>query len=88
MKVRGHEESRVIDALKCTSMNLDLAELVLMHMKAGKGIPDDVPGVWTNEEDEQVEGGNARALRLLEAKHGWPACAARLQFLEDYRDEE
>ena len=87
MKVRGHDESLIIQALKCTSMSLDLAELVLMHIKGGKGIPDDVPGVWTHEEDEQVEGGNARALRRLEAKHGWPACAARLQFLEDYRDE-
>ncbi|EMF16315.1 Myb_DNA-bind_2-domain-containing protein [Sphaerulina musiva SO2202] len=88
MKVRGHDDNLVIEALKCTSMNLGLAELVLMHVKGGKGIPDDVPGVWTHEEDEQVEGGNARALRVLETKHGWPACTARLRFLERYRNED
>ncbi|KAI5370480.1 putative TRF2-interacting telomeric protein/Rap1 [Septoria linicola] len=88
MEVRGYEEHLIIQALKCTSMRLDLAELVLVHIKSGKGIPDDVPGVWDDEEDDQLEGGNARAIRLLEAKHGWDACKARLEYLEEYRGAE
>lgn len=88
MKVRGHHESAIIEAVKCTSLQLDLAEFVLMHVRAGKGIPTDVPGVWSEDEDEQLEGGNARAIRSLEKKHGWDACRARLNYLEQYRDTE
>ncbi|CAK1354400.1 unnamed protein product [Cercospora beticola] len=88
MKVRGHHESAIIEAVKCTSLQLDLAEFVLMHVRGGKGIPTDVPGVWNEDEDEQLEGGNARAIRLLEKKHGWDACRARLNYLEQYRDTE
>ncbi|PPJ49568.1 hypothetical protein CBER1_01910 [Cercospora berteroae] len=88
MKVRGHNESAIIEAIKCTSLQLDLAEFVLMHVKGGKGIPTDVPGVWSEDEDEQLEGGNAKAIRLLEKKHGWDACRARLNYLEQYRDTD
>ncbi|KAF2210828.1 hypothetical protein CERZMDRAFT_44672 [Cercospora zeae-maydis SCOH1-5] len=86
MQVRGHDESAIIQAAKCTSLQLELAELVLMHIRGGKGVPNDVPGVWTEYEDEQLEGGNARAIRLLENKHGWDACRTRLDYLEKYRD--
>ncbi|KAM3415497.1 DNA-binding protein RAP1 [Cercospora zeina] len=88
MQVRGHDESAIIQAAKCTSLQLELAELVLMHIRGGNGVPNDVPGVWTADEDEQLEGGNARAIRLLENKHGWDACRTRLDYLEKYRDAE
>jgi telomeric repeat-binding factor 2-interacting protein 1 len=45
-----------------------------------------VEGIWSEEEDKMLEGGNARALRKLEEKHGWKECEERLKFLEDWRE--
>ena len=86
--VYKYGENAVIDALKCTSMRPELAELVLLEGKAGKGLPADVPGVWSEEEDKVLEGGNAKALRVLEEKHGWRECEARLEWLGEWREDE
>ena len=88
MIVRGYKESSVVKALKCTSMRPDLAELVLLEEKAGKGFPRDVAGVWSEEEDRKLEGGNAGMIKELEAKHSWEECAERMVFLQEWREEE
>ena len=87
MRVRGHDEAAVVHALRCASLRPELAELVLLEAKWGKGLPADVPGVWSPREDAVLEGSDARALRRLEEKHGWDECEARLRFLEMYRGE-
>ena len=84
--VHRYDENAVISALKCTSMRPELAEFVLLEGKLGKGLPDDVPGIWSEEEDQVAEGGNAKALRGLEEKHGWPEVEARLGFLAMWRE--
>ncbi|RMX87782.1 hypothetical protein D0869_02101 [Hortaea werneckii] len=78
-------DSAAIAALKSTSMRPDLAELVVLEGKAGRGLPDDVPGVWSEEEDRALEGGDARLLRRLEKKQGWDEVMARLEFLGEWR---
>ncbi|GAB1741998.1 hypothetical protein NU219Hw_g7394t1 [Hortaea werneckii] len=78
-------DSTAIAALKATSMRPDLAELVVLEGKAGRGLPDDVPGVWSAEEDRALEGGDARLLRRLEGKHSWEEVMARLEFLGEWR---
>ncbi|KAI7217177.1 hypothetical protein KC333_g4356 [Hortaea werneckii] len=78
-------DSAAIAALKSTSMRPDLAELVVLEGKAGRGLPDDVPGVWSEEEDRALEGGDARLLRRLERKQGWEEVMARLEFLGEWR---
>lgn len=88
MVVFGYNEGSIISALKCTSMRPDLADFVLLEQKAGKGLPGDVAGVWSEAEDQTLEGGNARGLRKLEEKHTWKECADRMQFLRDWREEE
>lgn len=85
MKVRGYKETSIIKALKCTSMRHDLAQLVLISAKAGHGLPDDVPGIWSEAEDGMLESGNARGIRRLESKHGWDECEARLEYLTEWR---
>ncbi|KXT14716.1 hypothetical protein AC579_6385 [Pseudocercospora musae] len=86
MQVRGYTEAGLVQALKCTSMRVDLAHLVLISTKAGKGMPDDVPGIWSEHEDSVLESGNARGIRHLESKHGWDECEARLNYLAEWRD--
>lgn len=84
----NYSEASVINALKCTSMRPELAELVLLLEKAGKGLPNDVAGVWSEEEDRVVEGSNARELKLLVEKHGWEEVEGRMRFLQDWREED
>ncbi|KAK4506623.1 hypothetical protein PRZ48_000355 [Zasmidium cellare] len=85
MVVRGYKKNAVVKALKCTSMRPDLALLVLIEQKAGKGIPSDVPGVWTQHEDTLLESGDAQGLAELGEKHGWEELDARFKFLDNWR---
>jgi hypothetical protein len=81
----GHTDASVIDALKCTSMRPRLAEYVLLNMKHGKGLPRDVPGVWSESDDRTLQGSDARRLRALEEKHGgWSELDMRREFLEAF----
>ncbi|KJY02396.1 hypothetical protein TI39_contig54g00004 [Zymoseptoria brevis] len=84
--VRGYNDDASMRAMLCTSMRPDLAELVLLGEKSGTGLPHDVSGIWSEREDRAVEGGDAAAIRRLEAKHGWEECKARLKFLADWRE--
>lgn len=86
MTVRGgYDEVTILDALQCTSMRPELAELVLLERKAGRGVPGDVAGVWTEDEDKVAESGDARSLRRLQEKHGWDEMVERMKFLEEWR---
>ncbi|KAF2173037.1 hypothetical protein M409DRAFT_16987 [Zasmidium cellare ATCC 36951] len=85
MALRGYKKGAVVKALKSTSMRPDLALLVLIEQKAGKGFPADVSGVWTKDEDTVLESGNAQGIEELEKKHGWEEMAVRMKFLEDWR---
>ena len=51
-------------------------------------MPGDVAGIWSEEEDHVLESGNARGLRKLEEKHSWRELEARMQFLQDWREDE
>lgn len=88
MVLRGYKESSVIAALKRTSMRPDLAELVLLDEKSGKGLPKDIAGIWSEDEDQIVESGNARGLRKLDEKHTWKEVEERMLFLQTWREEE
>ncbi|TKA26872.1 hypothetical protein B0A50_04318 [Salinomyces thailandicus] len=79
-------EATVIHALKCTSMRPELAELVVLERKAGRGLPNDIPGVWSERDDKVAEGGDANALKRLEEKHGGGnEVMGRLRFLDEWR---
>jgi len=84
----GYSEGSIVAALKMTSMRPELAELVLLEQRAGKGVPTDVPGIWSEGEDGTAEGRDAGRLKGLGQKHGWEEVEARLRFLKDWREAE
>lgn len=84
----GYSEDEVIYALKRTSMDARLAEFVLEHLERGEGLPQNIQGIWTEAEDEMLQGRNKPALRELERRHGLEAFNARLRFMETYENAE
>lgn len=86
MVERGYSEQAVFEALQATSMRPELAEEVLWQQRQGRGFPQGLAGVWTQEEDRLVEGGDAGAMRELEGKHGWEECMGRLEYLKEWRE--
>ncbi|KAJ9667273.1 hypothetical protein H2201_002474 [Coniosporium apollinis] len=95
----GHDEEQVLASLYHGSTNPRLAAIVLASMEAGEGVPDDVPGVWTDEDDAVVgevvdatdlSGGGGglseEAWRLVE-KHGERRCRQRVGFLKLWKGE-
>lgn len=83
----GFSSENVHSALKCTSIDTDLAEVVLDYMKSekgggsGSGIPSDVAGVWTQRDDAWLQSVDARRVKELEKKHG-AYVQKRWQFLK------
>ena len=81
----GMEAEDVALALKCTSMEVDLAEEVLPYLAKHKTIPRNVRGVWTEEDDEDLDASDGRRIRKLQEKHGQEGFDARWDFLRIYR---
>ncbi|KAK3051712.1 hypothetical protein LTR09_007012 [Extremus antarcticus] len=88
MVVRGYKAESIIEALQRTSFRTELADFVLLEEKAGKGLPRDIAGVWSEEEDALAEGGVASALRKLEDKHTWFEVEERLRYLTEWREAD
>ncbi|KAI9709662.1 MAG: hypothetical protein M1812_007640 [Candelaria pacifica] len=84
----GLSEDDVLLALKSTTMHTGLAEVVLESLVKGDGVPKGIQGIWTEEDDRDLEASNARVLKALERKHGRETFDARWIFLEDYRAGE
>ena len=79
----GFSDEYITKALKRTRFRPLLAEKVLDAWKHGKHLPNE-RGVWTIEEDEEVESGDGAALARLQRKHtldGWGGITERLNFL-------
>jgi telomeric repeat-binding factor 2-interacting protein 1 len=67
-------------------MDPNLADKVLEYLVAGKGIPTDMRGVWTAEDDARLEGTDARAVDRIHEKHGRDLMVARWEYLEFQRE--
>ncbi|KAF2848672.1 hypothetical protein T440DRAFT_454042 [Plenodomus tracheiphilus IPT5] len=83
----GFGDDYIVAALKRTRMRPGLAMQVLEAWAQGKPLPD-ARGIWTVEEDEDVEGPDGVALDRLARKHsldGWGGVTERMVFLEGYR---
>lgn len=84
---QGFTDEFVAASLRHTRFRPDLAEEVLAAWKDGKPLPNK-RGVWSKEDDEDVESGDGVALARLERKHtcdGWGGVTERLRFLEQCR---
>lgn len=83
---KGHSPENIITAIHTTMVNMPLVLIVLESLEAGTGLPKLMRGVWTEQDDEDILGGDARKLERVEAKHGWSGesgCKARQYFLRD-----
>lgn len=84
----GFNDEFIIRALKRTRFRPELALVVLDAWKEGLSLPNQ-RGIWSLEDDEDVESGDGVALARLEVKHtmdGWGGITERLLFLESYRN--
>jgi hypothetical protein len=66
---KGYTLDLIIEAIHLTSANKTLLEPVLMDLKRGN-VPYDVKGVWTEKDDADLQGADARAIARVEKKHG------------------
>lgn len=82
----GHPAADVEFALQRTSMDHDLADRVLAHMRSHGTVPDDMPGVWTEVDDEDLEASDGRRIMRLQAKHGSEALDTRWRYIEADRN--
>ena len=86
MEEAGHQWNLIADALRATSFDTGLVLQILPGLESGHGIPRDMKGVWTDEDDEDLEGTDARRLQRLTAKHGWKLMDERRMLLQDWRE--
>ncbi|KKZ68606.1 hypothetical protein EMCG_05763 [[Emmonsia] crescens] len=82
----AYSHQQVLEALACTTMDPDLADTVLEAMAAGKGIPDNVMGVWTKEDDECLEASDSREIEAVLQKHGDELFNARFEYIMTRRE--
>ena len=90
MVSKGYTEDNVISALRMTSTRGHLASLIIPTLSSGARLKDQ-RGVWTEQDDHDLEGGNGRGIKRVEEKHGWSGwggCEERLEFLRMVRELE
>lgn len=87
----GYHINDIHIAFKATSMDRKLAAVVLESLNKGRGIPENVRGIWTQKDDEDAEGGSGSLIRDLRKKHGDVGLSGyqgRLEFLRQYREKQ
>ena len=80
----GYDIETIELALKSTSNELDLADIVLNDMKEYGELPTHVRGIWTEEDDEYLEAVDARKINAMIEKHGQEGVDRRYEFLRTY----
>jgi hypothetical protein len=83
---KGYSLDSIFEAVHLTSANKVLLELLLEGLKVGHGIPQDVRGVWTEEDDADLQSGDSAAIQRVERKHGRSGTEGwktRLRFLRE-----
>lgn len=78
---KAQNEQQVIEALRCTSMDPDLADVVLKYLVKGKGVPQHIRGVWTAEDDRRLQNSNSRETECSIEKHGMELAKIRQKYL-------
>ena len=84
----GYAKDDCLASLKATSFDLDLAMFVLRYMtRMGKGrIPRNEKGIWTREDDEDLEATDARRIERVYQKHGEEVVEQRWGFWKAWRE--
>lgn len=64
-------------------MNTENASLIMEELTAGRGIPANMEGVWTADDDQIArEGENGSEYGRILHKHGLERCEVRIKFLD------
>lgn len=77
----GQDMALLLTAAEATNMHKKLADAVYQKLEKGEGIPGDVKGAWTKEDDELLMGTDARGIKGLEGKHGRRSVDERFECL-------
>lgn len=80
-KALGYSEEIIVAALDATTMDYEIASIVMEKLKMGHSIPDDMAGVWTKKDDDALflkEGW--AGYKKVRAKHGEERVTARKEF--------
>lgn len=85
---KASNEQQLIQALRCCSMEPNLADKVLKSLRAGKGIPGDMRGVWTAEDDKCLQTGQSRDIERLLEKHGDDFYQKRVDYFKLVKEVE
>ncbi|PLN81932.1 hypothetical protein BDW42DRAFT_86204 [Aspergillus taichungensis] len=78
---KAKDEDQIVEALRRASMDPVLADRVLESLAAGRGIPDNMPGVWTDADDRDMESADGRKVNRVLQKHGSEAFDNRWEYL-------
>ncbi|KAF2870297.1 hypothetical protein BDV95DRAFT_575474 [Massariosphaeria phaeospora] len=84
---RGFSDAWIRAALHHTKFRPDLASVVLDAWLEGKALPN-MRGVWSREDDVDLDSADAKVLERLERKHtndGWGGTVERWKYLEQCR---
>lgn len=79
----------IVDALAATCMHTGDAHLVMESLMKGDGIPSNIQGVWTEEDDRDLQnqfGDRGLGYRRVISKHGKKRCDARMEFLKQWNE--
>ncbi|MCJ1430782.1 hypothetical protein MMC27_000132 [Xylographa pallens] len=71
-------------ALKSTNNDPELADIVLESLERNEGVPTDIRGIWTEEDDECLDAVDARKINAMIEKHGQEGLDRRYEFLRKY----
>lgn len=82
----GYTDTNVLRALESTTLSTENASLVMEELQQGKEIPDDIPGVWTSEDDAVCEDVASLDSERIVTKHGTERVESRKSFLRDRRE--
>lgn len=78
----------LVEALKCTTMNLRLADAVVCELARGRPLPADMRGVWTETDDRVIQCRDCDAIERVRQKHGRDSLYSRGLFLLKQRVEK
>lgn len=76
------DDELLLTAVEVSNLNFEIADVVYDLLKKGKGVPRNMRGVWTEEDDNALRGNDPKAIERVEDKHGKERLAGRWQWLE------
>ena len=88
---QGFSAEQVVAVLNSTCTDIPLTDEVLQQMGPQKGrveLPENMKGVWTEDDDRDLYSSDARKVGRLEPKHGADQVNARYEWLQLMAEDE